>query len=361
MALRERIEQSIRRAIPTDLPALKRFQRETWAEGARVFDDARHRWLFEHNPCAQKSALPIWICEQNGQIIGQQAGVPYGLKVGDRSYRASWAADLSVRPAFRLHGIGPVLNTVFTRQNEFTTGIGLNDGAYTMFRRGGWLDLGFVPNYIRPLRLEHLLRRKSSISHRTRTAARLLQPALAWSAAALHAYRRCHGATLERIDGFNEEVDRVWEDASPHYPILAHRDLASRCWRFECAPDARRYEKYYLVVGGRVRGYVVLRMGQSDGVPVGRIIDFLCAPTWLLPLIALSVQRFLSSDAVSVQCRALFPGVRRLLWLGFVERPSSCHLMVLSGGRRDFGSIDLADARNWFVTMGEKDVDYRLE
>lgn len=358
MTLRERIERSIRRVTPQDLPALRCFQREMFGEDARQLNEVRHRWLFDENPGTDERGPQLWISEKEGQIVGQQGGIPFDLKIGDRYCRASWAIDLRVRPEYRLHGVGPILNAVYRRENDVTVGLGLTEEAYLMFRRAGWADLGFVPLYVLPLRLGAMLERRTDVHRLIRSGVRLAQPALSLGLRALGVYRRLRGTTLDRIEHFDERVERLWADVAGHYPVIARRDLRSRSWRFDRQPEIHAYEKYYLVARGTVRGYIVLRMGAAHGAPVGRIVDFLCAPQWILPLMALSVERFRQLGAASIHCCALTPEIQRLRWLGFRKRESTIHLMVQVDDRLGEHSTRLTDRRNWFVTMGDKDRDH---
>jgi hypothetical protein len=358
MTFRERLAKSVRRLRPEDLPALRSFQREMFGDGARQLDEERHSWLFGRNPYNDANEPQFWICEKDDRVVGQQAGIPFELKVGDRFYRASWAIDLMVQPEYRLRVVGPALNEACLRYNDLTIGLGLSDEAIRTFRRAGWIDLGKAPLYVRPLRAGAMLAHRPGTKLSVRAGAWVTQPLISAGTAAVAGYCRARHIKLERVERFDERVDELWVRVSRHYPVLAVRDFRSVSWRFDLQPDRSRYEKYYLLSHGALQGYVVLRMGSAHGAPAGRIVDFFAEPEWLVPLFAACVDRFRRSGVAAVYCCAFAAELRRIRWLGFIRRSSTVRLMVHAGAISMADVATLSEQASCFMTTADSDWDH---
>jgi len=361
MALADKLRQQVTRFRPEDRPALIEFQREIFGPEARQLDERHFEWLFHRNPFRQDDALPIWLFKKDGKVIGQQSGIPFELKVGNQFLRASWAVDLRVQPDWHLRGVSPVLTEALTASSEITAGLGVTDAAYRAFLRAGWIDLGVIPNYMRPLDIRRVVRGQRIETPLARVAGVVGNPFLRIADTFYQAYERCKGVVSEPVERFDERIDALWTAASECYPVIARRNLHSLRWRFDTLPDARHYQRHYIHVKGHLRGYVVTRMGTWHDEMVGHIIDYLAAPQDVVSVFACTLEYLRSRGAAATCCIALNPAVRLAMYaLGFLPRPSSRHFMV------HVGTLDLAltglvgGVRNWFITGADSDKDYCL-
>jgi GNAT superfamily N-acetyltransferase len=322
--------------------------------------DERHfAWLFENNPCNDTAGGQLWVYADGEEIVGQQAGIPFEFKVNDRFYRASWAIDLMVQPAYRLRGIGPVLSEVYTECNDITIGIGLTELAYKAFSNAGWTDLGSIPLFVRPLDATRMLDSRGDGDGLKRAAAKAAGPGIRLADVAGDVYAWCRSVELERIDRFDDAADGLWTQVSGGYSVIAKRDTRSLSWRFDAMPDADRYQRFYMRRGGAVCGYVVLRLGRRHGAVAGFIVDFLCAPEWMTPLFACCLKHFRRAGAAAVYWTGLHPEAgRRLRPLGFVQRESGVHIMFRSNPVRTTIPDVVGDPRSWFVTSADSDADH---
>lgn len=361
MALADRLRQQVTRFRPEDRPALIEFQREVFGPGARQLDEQHFEWLFYRNPFRQDDDLPIWLFRKDGKVIGQQSGIPFELKVGNQFFHASWAIDLRVHPDWHLRGVGPVLTEALTASSEITVGLGITDAAYKAFRRAGWIDIGFIPTYIRLLDIHLLAKARWNGRPLARVAGVVGNSLLRIADTFYYAYERCKGAILEPVERFDERVDALWAAASACYPAIARRDLHSLRWRFDTLPDAGRYQRHYVHAKGGLRGYVVTRMGAWHDEKVGHIVDYLAAPHDVLSVFACTLESLRSQGAAAAYCTTLNPAARLAMYaLGFLPRPPDVHLMVRVG-TPDSALAGLAGGvRNWFITVADSDQDHRL-
>ncbi|MBF0375522.1 MAG: GNAT family N-acetyltransferase, partial [Alphaproteobacteria bacterium] len=141
----------VARVGPADLDDLRAFQRRHFGPDSRQADEAAFAWRFERHPLRGPDGPDLWIARREGQVVGQQAILPFPLRVGDGERRAAWAIDLMVAPEWRLCGVGPALYGEVQQSEATLCGLGVSDDALPAFRRAGWLDLDRVPRWLRLL------------------------------------------------------------------------------------------------------------------------------------------------------------------------------------------------------------------
>lgn len=358
MAFRERLARDIRRYTPDVEPALRAFQRVNFGNLARQLEPERFRWLFLENPATPSEGPELWVCEKAGRIVGQQAGVAVRLSVHGAEVRASWAIDLMVEPEWRLKGVGPALTETFVETVPVAIGVGITDSAYKAIVRAGWIDLGTVPTFVRPLDPGRVLawRTRGRRTWRGRLAGLLSAPARA--SAFLDGVRvRLTGYRLQAIPRFDDRVDRIWQAVRGEHEVLVTRDLRALRWRFDEGPDRERYERFYLLRGLECVGYVVLRRGELLGSEVVFVIDLLCPRRHLGAMASLLAARAAATSAAAVVLDLLEaragPILRRHGFLR-VQRASQRRFLAQTREHREL----LSDPARWFVTRADSDWDH---
>lgn len=357
-------QRGVARYEPCDRPALEAFQRDSFGTDAIQLDEAHFRWLFEEPPERDPEGMQLWVCKRNGGIVGQQAGIPFALKVGDRVRRASWAIDLMVAPEWRLRGVGPGLSESHAAASEAAISLSMTDAAYKSYKRAGWLDLGNVPTYLRVLDPPRCLRVSPYDGGLARMAARLGKPALTGASLACHAAARAFGGRLVEIDHFDPRVDELWAAAAPQHTCIARRDWAFLNWRFDSIPTAQRHRRFYVMRRDTVMAYVVLRVDRWRGESVAVVCDYLARPGWLMPTFALLVERVRRERMAALLCRTLNPlAARPLSMMGFLclkngLRQPTRMMARAAADRADLAPL-LGDPRNWFVTAADSDMGFK--
>jgi GNAT superfamily N-acetyltransferase len=358
-----RFKVGIARYTPADADDLLAFQLRTFGPGVRQVDAARAAWLFDRNPCrTDDETRDMWVCRRDGAIVGQQAEIPFDLYAGPHHRRAAWAVDLMVDDAWRLRGVGPALVSTQLDHRPIVAGLNLSDKGHATYARGGWTDLGIVPVYLRALDLGRA-GRLGPLPGRVARLSPVAGPALRAADRAAHAVLRAAGARLVPIARFDERADAVWRHASPHYPVLALRDLATLAWRIDDRPDRDRMQRYYLVARGQAVGYVVLRPAGTAAAPTAVIVDYLAAPRWVAPLLVAAggVARRQGAVAMSVKTRNE-PADRHLRAAGFVRRERGTDEPVRFMVRCSDPVVSplVEEPANWFVTSADSDLEYGM-
>jgi hypothetical protein len=165
------------------------------------------------------------------------------------------------------------------------------------------------------------------------------------------------GYSLEPVAVFDARSDALWAAASAFYPVICRRDQATLNWRFIRFPHPR-YAAYYVRHHDRTIAHVVLRIGEWNGLPAGFIVDYLCAPRWVVPTLALSVQALRAHAIAAIYCLHSSPfAARALALLGFAKRSSSFPLMFRAAEWSDEERAIASDVHAWFITGADADAD----
>ncbi len=359
---KERIRKRISLLEPVDIPELRLFQRATFGGGDVIqSSETHHHWLFDGNPYNDGNTPQFWIYrDEQGAIQGQQGGIPFRLWTGKQSWRASWGIDLMVSPPYRVRGIGAVLNEHYVEQNEVTAAIGITEAARKAHLRAGWMDLGTIPLYARPLSPAGILAGFPDNKVKGAAATALGYPLLRLmeSIGVIHA--RTKKARLEPVERFDERSDQVWEKAKEDYPILAERNLDYLRWRFDSAPKTNDYRRYYLYLKDELKGYAVIRLGKRGERPVAALCDFLCPASCQKAMFALTIRAAREEGASDLHCAVLSPHIREneMKRLGFIPLSLRSRFMVTTHPEKGPPRALLSNPNNWFITMANSDMEW---
>lgn len=154
------------------------------------------------------------------------------------------------------------------------------------------------------------------------------------------------------LQSFDAEVDQLWAEIGPGYPVAQVRDSGYLTWRYLANPD------HYTVLGlrsqGRLRGVVVLAETLRRGVKVTEVVDFLCGADdedTFTALIDSAVRHARASgcaliQAWSIEGTTLDARIRRS---GLRLRRSEVKFLLSP----QLDDPLLADPENWLLTQGD--------
>lgn len=359
MKVPERFKAGITRYTPADRDDLARFQAAMFGPDARQLDPERFAWMFERNPALPPGGPTVWISRRDGEIVGQQASIGVDLRVDGQVRRAEWTTDLMVDPAWRMKGVGPGLVATHLDRCDLALGITQSDAAIRSYRRSGWIDIGVVPLYVRPLDAAPLLRHHS-VPARLRPLAPVAGAALRAADSAAAGAARVAGLRLDPVARFDDRVDDVWRRAAPDYGVLSVRDAAAIGYRLDERPDADRLDRYYLRRGRSTIGWVALRPHEQWGQPAATVVDYLAPARWVAPLLVLAGHAARRTGAEALTCRTLCaPAERALRVAGFVRRGVDVGVPLrllahCTAGDEVCGA--LGDPERWLITAGDSDL-----
>lgn len=297
-------------------------------------------------------------------MVGQQGGIPFALKVGERNRRASWAIDLMVAPEWRLRGVGPALSETHTGASDLAVSLSMTEAAYKSYKRGGWLDLGNVPTYLRVIDPLRCLRVSPYGGGLAKLVARVGKPALASASMGyglLGQAARCPAGgdrpfRLPRRRPLGGGVAAAFGDrpARLGLPELALRPV----------PQTDRFRRFYVMRGETVLAYVVLRVDHWKGEPVGVVCDYLARPGWLMAAFSLMTELARREGMVALMCRTLnAQAARPLSMMGFLCLKNGLRTPTRMMVRPALDQPELAgtvgDPKNWFVTIADSDMGFK--
>ena len=207
---------------------------------ARVFeglDPERERlrweWEFDRNPFATSRIPRTWIAELKGRIIGNYGMLPLEFAVDGKRVPGLCGMDFCVDPAHRNLGLGLQLTKAF-------------------------LDTPGCAVHV--------------VTSPTPTAAKLMryygagildgeaEPCL-W----VHAGDAPTGPTLERVEGFDERFDALFERVAAHYRVLIARDQRYLDWRYGTYPFDPSRVTVAPGAAGELGGFSVVQFDEALG------------------------------------------------------------------------------------------------
>lgn len=164
-----------------------------------------------------------------------------------------------------------------------------------------------------------------------------------------------------RLSSFDDRVDAIFDRARRAHLAMVVRDHRYLNWRYCQRPDAT-YMLFGVECGSELSGFLVARACERQGVPWGYIVDFLAPATSgevLSSLVGQALDEFRVIGVAAVVCFATDPVVRHTLFRhGFFpfpqRRPMHFNRSILAG-RNDLAKF--AVLRNWYVTMGDGDLE----
>lgn len=339
---------------PADRPAVWALLRETFAAADAERLIRQWDWKYEANPFNQDGAPYVLLLKKQAEVIGLYGGLFLRFIVGGRECVVHHGCDMSVHPAYR----GAHLSKRLRNRNRTDNPLHFswqNATSYQVVRAEKVQGVPLV-SVVKPLALGYVIERASG--HRWRGRRTVPE-----GEGALPGVRR-GGWQVTEIDGFDERFDRLWQRACRDYPVMLVRDRRYLDWRFTQRPDAR-YRVLAATAGAEVSGYLVLRCTVKDGEPWGYVVDFLVEgrrQSVFSALLTEAVAQLRRDGAKAVGCRVTVPPYRSFFYRhGFIRYPwRSGGYIRARANLPDVALQPFGDVRQWFLTMGDGDLEMSL-
>jgi len=325
-------------------------------------------WQYDQNPSGQVYEL---ITKNPGMVTGHCAAIPLRYKIGSQIRMGSAAVNVMTHPDYRGRGIFIILHKgVFERcekgGSSFTFGFSNEYSHKNCLRRLDYREMGRFPLWVLPFDLNRIM--KSSRPKRgilMRSAAFAANPFWRLGQAALNLSLKDRSVQVEKVATFSEEFDRFWRKATPDDTNILIRDRAYLEWRFTNHPT-RKYDVFAARSKGEMRGYLVARITDIEGIPSALLVDVLVEKTTegnraAKSLIAAFNRLGRARGAALGLClilkhSPLIPALRRHGYIicpkVFLPREFPILLHWNSPGR---APADLFDLNNWYLTLGDYD------
>ncbi len=214
---------------------------------------AEWRWLFADNPAGWRSALAV---TDDGNIVGQYAGLCQRVRVGERIETFSQSVDSMADAAYRrLRKGGPFLRC----------------GAFYIEQYSGRGEGRDRVMWGLPIPVAWRFGRSFFMYEMVRTQTKLVGEARTWCLPA------AGGVDVQELSAVPEDVEALFERAAAPYAAIALRDRAYLHWRFDSNP-LHNYRLAAARRSGRLVGLAYWRAGHFDGADDGLVAEWLVEP-----------------------------------------------------------------------------------
>lgn len=328
-------------------------------------------WQYDKNPAGQAYEL---ITKTGDRITGHCAAIPMRHKIGPDIRTGSLGVNVMTHPDYRGRGIYVILqkevDRLCGRNNiQFNFGFSNEYSHRNCLRRLGYQEIGRFPLWILPFNLNRIARtRQPKQGWFMRAAAFSANPFWRLYSAVSGTRGKARSLTVERVDSFAPEFDRLWQKAQTGATNILIRDQAYLNWRFTRHPTRK-----YTVFAARpepssreIVGYLVARMTEIEGVRCGMIVDMLAEPTSegrraARALIAVFNKHVRAEGAALALCLMLkqSPFIEALRRNGYFVCPKAFlpreFPILLHWNSPSPAPAGLFDISHWYLTLGDYD------
>lgn len=325
----------------------------------QAIDAAHWRWKYLSNPAGEGR---VCLALQDDHVIALLCTLPTPTWLDGRQALTLQWTDIALAKEFR-QGLGGIRVFLELRRRfiddylesgvaDFGYGLPVPHFRTTSSKIFHYKRVGPAPQTVRLVNPAYLLRRglaqRPGLQSRLRAAGRLLR----WRPLPSGATKSA-STPIQRLEGFDERFDRLWEDVSGSFTIAILRSARYLNWRY----PASRYVTLAAVTTEMAYGFIVLRTLEMGGWQIGHIADFLARdePT-ARALVSAAIQHLDRMGADLVRCWMMphAPYYVAFQKHNFIPRPSSFDLMALAF-KPEITPQFLLDPQNWYLTLGDSD------
>ena len=319
-------------------------------------------WKYDANPFNRHAEPYILLLRDGARIIGMIGAISFRVSIGGKEQWVASGCDLVVHPDYRGQGLARRIIRQAMADHPMWF-VWLNEISHRALAPLSVSRSARIIPLVKPLDFSQIFWRVAGYRLLCRwggfpaaSARHLIRPLCKQSTPA--------GVAITQVVAFDRRSDALWQRVCRDYPVMVVRDQHYLNWRFVCRPDA----KYTLLVatrGSDLVGYLVLRATERAGLPWGYLVDFLVegrSSSLLALLVREAVECLRWERVAAISCLATAPSYRRTLYRqGFYPwywgPRGYFHPYVDSP---DPASQVFLDARQWFLTMGDGDLEMSL-
>jgi hypothetical protein len=368
----------VRRATLDDKPAIFEFIKIAYQGRWQYKIPERWQWEYVDNPFLKGGELPVWVAiDEDGRVVGQTCALVEPLKIGERTYSLGWSVDTYLLKEYRGQGIGYQLQKANDEGNEVFMSLSMSHKNRRIKSGLGSIPIDPVTVYTRLSRYEPESIREAAAKRVVKKDSRLkkaVRGGLRWSqldrlsAWLLNAWvdlkdlfylrNSPSGVTINPVEFFTEEIDKLWERLSPCFYAIVKRDACFLNWKYVNQPHIE-YERFVAWKDGELVGYVILRKGKPPERFLGIIADLFAAPDdgetirALLSFAVVHLKRARIKDIVAATTVSAYQ--EALEKLGF--RKAKVVYPMLHGKADAPELISALEPGSWFLGKSDHDWD----
>ena len=354
----------VREAKPAEYEAIRAHMGGIFAEVGGEKASAFGRALWEWQYLNEDFPAVIVVADDGGNLCGYFHLPIFPIRYGERETRAAVTQDLGTLPAYRRQGMMRALDT-FGRELLTQRGVEVVYGFTHEISFRGFTSKGVyslvtkVPIYVRPLNFARLLAGPLRLGPFGTALGAIAGPL--YRAARARPIPVVPPAEVVALERFDDEVDALSAEFVAAVRIGLRRTARYLNWRFFEKPSGE-YAAWGLRRDGRLRAYVVTRVGQFFGADSLVVADLGCARGEEQALLALLGTRLAAGeqDGLGLSLTiGLHPIFTRLGSIGFLRVPERLNprLRYFSASALSPAvGADLFDPRGWLLTFADWDV-----
>jgi len=160
---------------------------------------------------------------------------------------------------------------------------------------------------------------------------------------------------IHEAETFSQDIDALDWLLGKKYRVIGRRTRAHLVWRFIENPGLNVTVVEARDSGRMLMGYLVLELST----PTSKVHDLACLPSLGVErsLLLYAARRASEVGATTLDFVALrsFPAASDLRRFGFWERDES-QPTICYAGKTFWGKARVEEERNWFMTIGDRDV-----
>lgn len=320
--------------------------------GAAHFD-----WLYLANPAGRARAW-LAVDDQAGEAVGVAAAFPRRVHVRGPA-RVCWnLGDFAIKADYRSLGPAVILQRASLRDVlDGRVPLAYDHPSCNMmaiYKRMGIPEAGRVVRFVKVLRVDEKVGKLLNYPIVAGGISGIGNIVLSIADRTLRIRRRQGaGATRERFDDRVEGLDR---GLARQFPVVGARDRAYLNWRYLDNP-LQEHEIFTLEAGSQLSGYAVLRHDRSHATLVDLCAENVKDDAGVVDALIAGVVETLKTRAAQTLSAPLLESSPLVPWLkrwGFKARES--HPFMVSAPPAGGLGETVRDARNWFLTAGDRDV-----
>jgi hypothetical protein len=316
--------------------------------------DSVWRWLGTH-PLADEKMQRWVIATGEGEVVGHLAAVPQHYRVNGERVVAHTPADYQVLPGYGFHALS--LMRRFFRYAENCVSVDQVEEAMAVEERLGARKSGrlqYAAKLLDPSQPSRLPEPLRPLMGPAKFGLRAADEALG----ALFA----RGPEVERLDGFDESFDGLFESVVTSMPCVPEKDAAFLRWRYGAESPQSPVTVLGVKEGGTLLGYAVLRVTQEG--KDGYLLDLTTRPgrrDVARSLLRETARAFAKAGVYIVRYRFMesptSPSRGDLARLGFFFREGRRHTLLTKFADGGLQKTALEPA-NWSYTIGDGEATF---
>jgi GNAT superfamily N-acetyltransferase len=246
-----------------------------------IADPGYFAWQYDQNPSGPAYEL---ITKKGSTVTGYCAAIPMRHKIGPDIAKGSLGVNVMTHPEYRGRGIYVILqrevDSLCGKDHiQFNFGFSNEYSHRNCLRRLGYQEIGRFPLWMLPFDLNRIVAfRTPKQGLLMRAAAFAANPFWRLASALLALRRKDRSMKIETTAAIPEEFDGFWQKVQADQTNILVRDRAYLEWRFIRHPT-RTYKVFMARSKGELRGYLIARMTNIEGIPCGVLVDIMTENT----------------------------------------------------------------------------------